>query len=113
MLVINMGGTFSNLKIELWSDNLFEGGNSVTVSGITVDNSAGSVANCRSGGNLLVRANTDGFDVAAHNVTIESSTVTNQDDCLAINRGTNIVFQGNTCSGGHGISVVRSLCILA
>lgn len=29
------------------------------------------------------------------------------DDCLAINRGTNIVFTGNTCSGGHGISVVN------
>jgi hypothetical protein len=29
-----------------------------------------------------------------------------EDDCLAINRGSNIVFKGNTCSGGHGISVV-------
>jgi len=27
------------------------------------------------------------------------------DDCLAINRGTNIVFTGNSCTGGHGISV--------
>ena len=34
------------------------------------------------------------------------STVLNQDDCLAINKGSNIVFQGNTCSGGHGISIV-------
>ena len=33
----------------------------------------------------------------------------NQDDCLAINKGSNIVFQRNTCSGGHGISIVRSL----
>lgn len=31
----------------------------------------------------------------------------NQDDCLAINKGSNIVFQRNTCSGGHGISIVR------
>ncbi|KAJ6583338.1 glycoside hydrolase [Mycena sp. CBHHK59/15] len=105
MLVINMGGTFSNLKIVNSPQRAVAvGGNSVTVSGITVDNSAGSVANSRSGGKPA-GANTDGFDVAAHNVTIESSTVTNQDDCLAINRGTNIVFQGNTCSGGHGISV--------
>ena len=29
----------------------------------------------------------------------------NQDDCVAINKGTNIVFKGNTCSGGHGISI--------
>ena len=33
----------------------------------------------------------------------------NQDDCLAINKGSNITFQRNTCSGGHGISVV---CVL-
>ncbi|THH00260.1 hypothetical protein EW026_g2254 [Hermanssonia centrifuga] len=33
------------------------------------------------------------------------STIKNQDDCLAINKGSNIVFQGNTCSGGHGISI--------
>lgn len=32
-----------------------------------------------------------------------------KDDCLAINKGTNIVFQGNSCTGGHGISIVRSL----
>ncbi len=29
----------------------------------------------------------------------------NQDDCLAINKGTNITFQNNHCSGGHGISI--------
>lgn len=29
----------------------------------------------------------------------------NQDDCLAINKGTNITFQNNNCSGGHGISI--------
>ena len=36
-----------------------------------------------------------------------TSTIHNQDDCLAINKGSNIVFQRNTCTGGHGISVVR------
>ena len=34
------------------------------------------------------------------------STIHNQDDCLAINKGSNIVFQRNTCIGCHGISVV-------
>lgn len=29
----------------------------------------------------------------------------NQDDCLAVNSGSDIYFRGNTCSGGHGISV--------
>ena len=37
--------------------------------------------------------------------TIENSSIKNQDDCLAINKGSNIVFTGNTCSGGHGISI--------
>jgi len=37
---------------------------------------------------------------------IMSSNIHNQDDCLAINKGTNIVFKGNTCNGGHGISIV-------
>jgi hypothetical protein len=29
-----------------------------------------------------------------------------QDDCLAINRGTNITFADNYCQSGHGISIV-------
>ena len=29
----------------------------------------------------------------------------NQDDCVAINSGSNLVFKDNTCSGGHGISI--------
>ncbi|KAE9404569.1 polygalacturonase [Gymnopus androsaceus JB14] len=50
-------------------------------------------------------ANTDGFDVSASDVTISGNTVFNQDDCLAINSGTNILFENNMCSGGHGISI--------
>lgn len=34
-----------------------------------------------------------------------NSTVINQDDCIAINSGSNIVFQNNICSNGHGISI--------
>jgi polygalacturonase len=29
----------------------------------------------------------------------------NQDDCLAINSGTSIIFTGGTCSCGHGLSI--------
>ncbi|KAF5343861.1 hypothetical protein D9758_015888 [Tetrapyrgos nigripes] len=36
---------------------------------------------------------------------VENSVIMNQDDCLAINRGTSITFQNNRCSGGHSISV--------
>ena len=38
-------------------------------------------------------------------LTLHTSTIHNQDDCLAINKGSNIVFQRNTCIGGHGISI--------
>jgi galacturan 1,4-alpha-galacturonidase len=31
--------------------------------------------------------------------------VKNQDDCLAINSGTNITFTGGQCIGGHGLSI--------
>jgi polygalacturonase len=46
------------------------------------------------------------FAVASvSNLTIQDCTVHNQDDCLAINKGSNIIFQRNSCTGGHGISV--------
>lgn len=49
--------------------------------------------------------NTDAFDVSATGTTITGCTVLNQDDCLAINKGSNIVFTGNSCTGGHGVSI--------
>ncbi|KAH7136094.1 polygalacturonase [Dendryphion nanum] len=65
---------------------------------ITIDNSAGDVTN---GGH-----NTDAFDVGSSSgITISNANVKNQDDCLAINSGTNIHFVGGTCSGGHGLSI--------
>jgi hypothetical protein len=42
-------------------------------------------------------------------VTIQNSFVYNQDDCLAINKGTGITFKNNYCSGGHGISIVSRI----
>nr|AIB04031.1 polygalacturonase PG3-1 [Apolygus lucorum] len=51
--------------------------------------------------------NTDGFDVAhSENVRITNSRVNNQDDCLALSSGKNIVFANNECRGGHGIAVI-------
>ncbi|KAJ7912349.1 pectin lyase fold/virulence factor [Mycena leptocephala] len=107
MLRINMGGSFTNLKL------VNSPGRAVAIGEVSCETSeltnldlsaAGSAPNSKSGSNPA-GANTDGFDVSANDVTIESSTVANQDDCLAINKGTSIVFSGNTCSGGHGISV--------
>ncbi|KAF2030685.1 glycoside hydrolase [Setomelanomma holmii] len=70
----------------------------LTLDSITIDNSAGDVTN---GGH-----NTDAFDVGSSTgVTISNANVKNQDDCLAVNSGTDITFTGGTCSGGHGISI--------
>ncbi|KAJ7064074.1 glycoside hydrolase [Mycena amicta] len=105
LLRINMGGSFTNLKIvNAPARTVAIGGSSLTVSAINIDNSAGSAPNSKSNG-APAGANTDGFDISANNVVVSGSTVANQDDCLAINRGTSITFSGNTCSGGHGISV--------
>ncbi|CAK5271711.1 unnamed protein product [Mycena citricolor] len=71
-------------------------GGTTTISHVTVDNSLGD----SKGGH-----NTDAFDVSADDVTIASCTVMNQDDCLALNSGNNVVFQDNSCANGHGISI--------
>jgi galacturan 1,4-alpha-galacturonidase len=64
---------------------------------VTLDNSLGD----SEGGH-----NTDAFDVGSSDgVYISGANVKNQDDCLAINSGTNITFTGGTCSGGHGLSI--------
>jgi len=65
---------------------------------VTINNSAGDT-------NELGH-NTDAFDVgSSENIYISGATIYNQDDCLAINSGTNITFTGGYCSGGHGISI--------
>lgn len=69
----------------------------MTLDSITIDNSAGDSA----GGH-----NTDAFDVgSSSNIVISNANIKNQDDCLAINSGTDITFTGGTCSGGHGLSI--------
>ncbi|KAJ3336160.1 hypothetical protein HDU93_003505 [Gonapodya sp. JEL0774] len=71
------------------------GGSDTTFDSITVDDSAGK----------SLGHNTDAFDVSASNIIIKNSIVVNQDDCLAINSGSNIQFINNQCTGGHGISI--------
>ncbi len=84
-----------NSPVQVFSIN---GCTELTVSGVTIDNRAGDVSN---GGH-----NTDAFDVGSSDqVTITGATVYNQDDCLAINSGTNISFTNGYCSGGHGLSI--------
>ncbi|KAJ3210091.1 hypothetical protein HDU82_008792 [Entophlyctis luteolus] len=92
------GFTIKNTPVHCFSI----AGSDTTFSGITINNSAGDAKN--SAGTVLGH-NTDGFDVSATGITIENCNVYNQDDCLAVNKGSNIKFLNNYCSGGHGISI--------
>ncbi|KAK3197409.1 hypothetical protein GRF29_216g87344 [Pseudopithomyces chartarum] len=92
--------TISNLNVKNTPVQGFSinGATDLTLDHITIDNSAGDVTN---GGH-----NTDAFDVGSSSgITISNANIKNQDDCLAINSGTNIHFTGGTCSGGHGLSI--------
>uniref|UniRef100_A0A6P7FT70 endo-polygalacturonase n=1 Tax=Diabrotica virgifera virgifera TaxID=50390 RepID=A0A6P7FT70_DIAVI len=71
----------------------------LTIRGWVIDNSYGDQNN-------FTGHNTDGFDVsAASNLIIEDSTVINQDDCIAIRHGYNILVRNMYCAGGHGLSL--------
>ncbi|KAI0399144.1 glycoside hydrolase family 28 protein [Xylaria palmicola] len=73
------------------------GCNGLTITDMVIDNSAGDAA----GGH-----NTDAFDIgSSSDITITGAKVYNQDDCVAINSGTDITFSGGFCSGGHGLSI--------
>jgi polygalacturonase len=88
------GLNVKNTPVQAFSINSCNG---LTVDHITMDNSDGDTQ----GGH-----NTDAFDVGnSDGVTISNANIKNQDDCLAINSGTNIKFIKNICSGGHGISI--------
>lgn len=50
--------------------------------------------------------NTDAFDINnADGVVIQGARVFNQDDCVAVNSGQNVLFKDGLCSGGHGGSI--------
>jgi len=82
------GITLKNTPVQGFSISACE---DVVLSGITIDNKDGDY-------NKLGH-NTDAFDVGnSDGVTITGATVNNQDDCLAVNSGTNIQFLNNYCS---------------
>ncbi|KAG7447909.1 glycoside hydrolase family 28 protein [Guyanagaster necrorhizus] len=99
LLKFKGSGTYSDFTVLNTPAQAISIGNSdgLTFDSITVDNSAGDTDD--------LGHNTDGFDVSADDVTIQNSVVKNQDDCIAINDGSNIQFLNNQCSGGHGISI--------
>ncbi|KAH9859690.1 glycoside hydrolase 28 protein [Plenodomus lingam] len=89
------GLNIRNTPVQGFSINQCKG---LTVDQITIDNSAGNGPN---GGH-----NTDAFDVgSSSDIHITNANVKNQDDCLAVNSGTDIFFSKCTCDGGHGISI--------
>jgi polygalacturonase len=74
--------TLKNTPVQAFSIN---GASYLTLNDVTVDNSAGT-----SEGH-----NTDAFDVgSSDHVEIWNSNVYNQDDCVAVNSGTNLYFSG-------------------
>jgi len=106
MVVVKNSGVFMNLNILNAPSHVVSVGNKapLLITNILINNTFGNFPNNQSDG-LPAGHNTDGFDVSASNVTITNSTVLNQDDCVAINSGSNIIFSNNVCVGGHGISV--------
>jgi len=87
------GITIKNSPVHVFSI----GGSGTTIDSVIVDDSDGDKGS--------LGHNTDAFDVSASDIVIKNCTVHNQDDCLAINSGSNIQFLGNKCYGGHGISI--------
>ncbi|KAJ4264296.1 hypothetical protein NW762_005492 [Fusarium torreyae] len=73
------------------------GVNGLTIDHMTIDDKDGD----SKGGH-----NTDAFDIGSSTgVTITNAKVYNQDDCVAVNSGKNIIFSGGYCHGGHGLSI--------
>jgi polygalacturonase len=91
---LTISQTIKNSPVQVFSIN---GATNTQFNGLTVNNKDGDTQ----GGH-----NTDAFDVGASTgITISGATVYNQDDCLAVNSGTDITFTGGYCSGGHGLSI--------
>ncbi|KAI9566645.1 pectin lyase fold/virulence factor [Boletus coccyginus] len=105
MMKIVMSGTLSDVHVVNSPAHCFSiSDGPLVVSGVTIDDSQGAYPNAKSNGRPAGH-NTDGFDVSGSNIVIKNCHVINQDDCLAINKGENIVFENNYCYGGHGASI--------
>ncbi|KAL4917682.1 putative endopolygalacturonase D [Aspergillus aurantiobrunneus] len=97
----------SNLNIQNWPVHCFdiENTESLTLTGITLNNTAGDEPNSSSDGDAAAH-NSDGFDIkSSTNLVLQNSNVYNQDDCVAVTSGTNITVDGMYCVGGHGLSI--------
>lgn len=96
--------TFEQLTIQNWPTHLFSlSGTGLTINNLILDNSAGDETD--SSGDALGH-NTDAFDISSMDTLhVYDVTVYNQDDCVAVNDGSNMLFENMYCSGGHGLSI--------
>lgn len=97
--------SFSEIKIINWPTHLFEitGCTDMTMSQLILDNSA---ANALDSSGVTLGHNTDAFDVSSTDgLYVSGATVYNQDDCVAVNSGSNMVFENLYCDGSHGLSI--------
>lgn len=77
--------------------------NNLLVKDVICNNTAGEELNAD--GDTLGH-NTDAFNINnADGVVIQNARVWNQDDCVAVNSGQNVLFKDAFCSGGHGLSI--------
>ncbi|KAF9050181.1 endo-polygalacturonase PG1 [Panaeolus papilionaceus] len=104
MMKIKISGTYSNVKVLNSPARTYSVSNPapLVMTNLVIDNSLGDSPNSQSNG-IPAGHNTDGFDCSTTDLTIQNRYF--KDDCLAINKGSNIIFKGNTCIGGHGISI--------
>ncbi|GFF42132.1 probable endopolygalacturonase D [Aspergillus udagawae] len=96
-----------NLNIQNWPVHCFdiENTENLIISGLTLNNSAGDAPNSASDGKAAAH-NSDGFDIkSSTNLTLRNTWVHNQDDCVAVTSGTDIVVDNMYCYGGHGLSI--------
>ncbi|GKZ40116.1 hypothetical protein AbraIFM66950_002442 [Aspergillus brasiliensis] len=97
--------TFEEIKVQNWPSHGFDitHCDNLTMSNIIMDNSAG--AGLTSDGVVLAH-NTDGFDVNnCDGLYISGAHVINEDDCVAVSSGSNMVFENLYCDGSHGLSI--------
>lgn len=89
--------SLSQLTVRNWPTHLFSvSGSDVSISDLLLDNKDGA----------SLGHNTDAFDVSSvDGLRVSAVTVYNQDDCVAVNSGSNMVFEGLYCDGGHGLSI--------
>ncbi|KAL4901381.1 glycoside hydrolase [Aspergillus multicolor] len=97
--------TFEELTIQNWPTHGIDitHCNDLTISNIIMNNTAG--AGLTSDGVVLAH-NSDGFDINnVDGLYLSGAHVINQDDCVAVSSGSNMVFEHMYCDGSHGLSI--------